>query len=247
MVVLPDVEEHITTFDGLRLHSESFAPAGPPRAAVVMVHGFSAHCGAFRHVAGALAAAGFAVTAFDCRGHGRSQGRHGFVRRFTDYTDDLHRVLDHARRRTPGVPAVVAGHSHGVAISLDYLLRELTTADGAFASSQDADTEGIEGLTFTWRAAEIREVLGDAAPAFTAAYGVTEDGNWEGVTILSRQWPAANQPPDRRDPLAEASLAASRARLLERRATRPQPARASGPSVEIIRGFTTNRAPVASE
>ena len=38
--------------------------------------------------------------------------------------------------------------------------------DGAFAASQDADTDGIEGLTFTWRAAEIREVLGDAAPAF---------------------------------------------------------------------------------
>ena len=69
---------------------------------------------------------------------------------------------------------------------LDYVLRELTTDDGAFAASQDADTEGIEGLTFTWRAAEIREVLGDAAPAFTAAYGVTDDGNWEGVTILSR-------------------------------------------------------------
>ena len=101
---------------------------------------------------------------------------------------------------------------------LDYVLRELTTDDGAFAASQDADTEGIEGLTFTWRAAEIREVLGDAAPAFTAAYGVTDDGNWEGVTILSRVTPRA-------DALGEASLGGARARLLERRASRPQPAR----------------------
>ncbi len=37
--------------------------------------------------------------------------------------------------------------------TLDYMLRELTTDDGAFAASQDADTDGIEGLTFTWRAA----------------------------------------------------------------------------------------------
>ncbi len=36
--------------------------------------------------------------------------------------------------------------------TLDYMLRELRTPDGAFAASQDADTEGIEGLTFTWRA-----------------------------------------------------------------------------------------------
>ena len=43
---------------------------------------------------------------------------------------------------------------------LDYMLRELTTVDGAFAASQDADTDDVEGLTFTWTAAEIRDVLG---------------------------------------------------------------------------------------
>ena len=45
--------------------------------------------------------------------------------------------------------------------TLDYLLRELRTADGGFAASQDADTEGEEGATFVWTAAEVREVLGD--------------------------------------------------------------------------------------
>jgi uncharacterized protein YyaL (SSP411 family) len=109
--------------------------------------------------------------------------------------------------------------------ALDYMARELTTDDGAFAASQDADTDGIEGLTFTWRAAEVREVLGDGAPAFTAAYGVTDDGNWEGVTILSRAWPAPGQPPRRDDPGLEERLAASRARLMARRSTRSQPAR----------------------
>jgi uncharacterized protein YyaL (SSP411 family) len=108
---------------------------------------------------------------------------------------------------------------------LEYLLRELRTEDGAFASSQDADTEGIEGLTFTWRASEIREVLGDLAPAFTAAYGVTEDGNWEGVTILSRVWPSPAEPPLRDDPGLEARLAEARRLLLERRSGRPQPGR----------------------
>ena len=108
---------------------------------------------------------------------------------------------------------------------LDYLLRELVTDDGAFAASQDADTDGIEGLTFTWRAAEVREVLADDAPAFTAAYGVTDDGNWEGVSILSRVRAAADVPVDRSDAGLEARLADARARLLARRAGRPQPAR----------------------
>jgi uncharacterized protein YyaL (SSP411 family) len=110
---------------------------------------------------------------------------------------------------------------------LEYMLRELRRDDGAFASSQDADTEGIEGLTFTWRAPEVREVLGaePVAARFAAAYGVTEEGNWEDVTILSRVWPADNEPLPRDDVAAEAELARARASLLERRSTRPQPAR----------------------
>jgi uncharacterized protein len=122
------------------------------------------------------------------------------------------------------------GRYRDVAIGvLDYMLRELRREDGALASSQDADTEGIEGLTFTWRAPEVREVLaplGDGvADRFAAAYGVTEEGNWEDVTILSRVWSGDGLPPFRDDPAAEAELARARAALLDRRSTRPQPAR----------------------
>jgi uncharacterized protein len=103
--------------------------------------------------------------------------------------------------------------------TLDYMLRELRRSDGAFAASQDADTDGAEGATFTWSAAEIRDVLGaEASAPFAEAYGVTDAGNWEGVTILSRVTPHGDAP-------SEASLAASRSRLFERRAGRTQPAR----------------------
>jgi uncharacterized protein YyaL (SSP411 family) len=98
------------------------------------------------------------------------------------------------------------------------MVRELRRDDGTFAASQDADTNGEEGGTFVWTAAEVREVLGDDAPAFSAAYDLTDDGNWEGHTILRRVTPAT-------DPGLEARLAASRATLLQRRAQRPQPAR----------------------
>jgi len=107
---------------------------------------------------------------------------------------------------------------------LDYLLRELRRPDGTFAASQDADTDGVEGATFTWSATEIRDVLDDDAPLFAATYGVRDDGNWEGRTILSRIQPAAGDDgvvvPER-----EARLADARARLLARRDRRPQPAR----------------------
>jgi uncharacterized protein len=111
--------------------------------------------------------------------------------------------------------------------TLDYMIRELTTDDGAFAASQDADTDGIEGLTFTWRSPEIRDVLGDDAELFATAYGVTEEGNWEGVTILSRVASDEQLAERFERPAAEvaARLAEARTRLLARRADRPQPAR----------------------
>jgi len=111
--------------------------------------------------------------------------------------------------------------------TLDYVLRELTTEDGAFAASQDADTDGIEGLTFTWRAPEVRDVLGDSAALFAAAYGVTDEGNWEGVTILSRVATDDTLAGGFGIPAPEvaARLADARALLLARRGERPQPAR----------------------
>ncbi len=111
--------------------------------------------------------------------------------------------------------------------ALDFLLRDLRTPGGGFAASLDADTNGVEGATFTWLPGEVREVLGDAAPLFEAEYGVTPTGNWEGVTILSRVRSDAEladhfglTPAD----VAE-RLAAARGALFAARRARPQPAR----------------------
>jgi len=54
MAISPDAEETLTAFDGLKLHVETFDANPPARAAVVMVHGFSAHCGLFPPVPAAL-------------------------------------------------------------------------------------------------------------------------------------------------------------------------------------------------
>ena len=119
----PTHEESLSA-GGVALHVEHFCPAVPARLVLVTVHGFGAHCGIYRHVAGALVARGIAVTQFDCRGHGRSQGRRGHVDRFDDYHDDLCLVVRRARERTPGVPWALMGHSLGGAIVLDHVLRQ---------------------------------------------------------------------------------------------------------------------------
>jgi uncharacterized protein len=111
--------------------------------------------------------------------------------------------------------------------TLDYVARELALPDGAYASSQDADTQGVEGATYVWTADEVERHLGPDAELFMAAYDVRPRGNWEGHTILHRA--ATDAQLAERFGLTEAavvaSLGAARERLLRVRDARPQPAR----------------------
>jgi uncharacterized protein YyaL (SSP411 family) len=69
--------------------------------------------------------------------------------------------------------------------TLDYVLLEMRHEDGGFYSSQDADSEGVEGKFYVWSADEIREALGEDADTFIRIYGVSNEGNWEGHNILN--------------------------------------------------------------
>jgi uncharacterized protein YyaL (SSP411 family) len=71
--------------------------------------------------------------------------------------------------------------------TVDWLAREMTTPEGAFCASLDADSEGEEGKFYVWTPSEIGAVLGQEDASFFAEhYDVTESGNFEGHNILNR-------------------------------------------------------------
>jgi uncharacterized protein len=99
-----------------------------------------------------------------------------------------------------------------------WLDREMTIPEGAFASSLDADSEGEEGRFYVWSLGEIRAVLGAEDAAFFAkVYDISEQGNFEGHNIPNRL--ISGEAP----PAVEERLAAMRAKLLQRRASRVRP------------------------
>src|SRR5215213_5787296 len=76
-----------------------------PRGLLVVAHGFGEHGGCYRHVAEVLGPAlGIDLVAPDLRGHGRSPGRRGVVRRYDDLIDDLRATVAWAGRARPGLP-----------------------------------------------------------------------------------------------------------------------------------------------
>lgn len=119
-------------------------------------------------------------------------------------------------------------YRHIVIETLDYVVREMTDANGGFYSTQDADSEGHEGKFFVWTMEEIREVLGEEdAALFCAYYDVTPQGNFEGQNILNVRRPLedvakdAGVSPER---LSEA-LERGKRELFEVRERRIKPAR----------------------
>ncbi len=63
--------------------------------------------------------------------------------------------------------------------TLQFIDRELTSTEGGFYSSLDADSEGEEGKYYTWTQKEIKEILKDDAAFYSDYFGITEEGNWE--------------------------------------------------------------------
>jgi len=124
----------------------------------------------------------------------------------------LARVYAHLWRRT-GDP--LAGRV--ARETCDWLIRELRTPEGGFASALDADSDGEEGLFYSWTPAELTEVLGPGDGEYAAAaFGVTPAGTFEGGrSVLQR----------RADPADAARLRRVREALLAARERRVRPGR----------------------
>jgi uncharacterized protein YyaL (SSP411 family) len=111
--------------------------------------------------------------------------------------------------------------------TLDYVVREMTHPEGGFYSTQDADSEGVEGKYFVWTPDETWDVLGDEAILFNDAYGVTRQGNFEGKNILHVAREPQAVAKEHNIPLEQLQsiLAEARMKLFAVRAKRVKPGR----------------------
>jgi uncharacterized protein YyaL (SSP411 family) len=110
--------------------------------------------------------------------------------------------------------------------TMDYVLGRMTGPEGGFYSTEDADSEGVEGKYYVWSLAEVTDVLGaERAKTFAYVYDVTEPGNWEDHNILNlpRTIGQAAKLLGRDEDGLRAELAAGRAELLAVRGRRVPP------------------------
>jgi alpha-beta hydrolase superfamily lysophospholipase len=138
---VPDVdwaahrEARLTSKDGLTLLYQSWRPrSGEPKAAVLLVHGLKDHSDRYAGFAKSLVEAGYAVHAFDLRGHGDSSGDRVWVDHFDDYLDDVDTALTQVRTAEGDKKIFLFGHSMGGAIATLYVLTRTPRPAGLILS-----------------------------------------------------------------------------------------------------------------
>jgi len=108
-----------------------------------------------------------------------------------------------------------ARHLQVLSETVDYVRRELRHPEGGFFSSEDADSEGVEGKFYVWSSTELEDVAGPDAAEAASWWGVSEAGNFEGSNILHR--------PVRGDLSRSEGVERARHALFEARAKRVRP------------------------
>ncbi len=147
----------------------------PPRALVLMVHGLGEHVGRYAQVAHKLLDWGFAVRAYDQRGHGESGGARGVLPSDDALLEDLAEIVDDTRRHslqpegvTEPLPLILLGHSLGGLVVSRFVSLGLRPVDGLVLSSPalDAGLNPLQKLLLS--------VLPRVAPDLTVGNGLDE-------------------------------------------------------------------------
>lgn len=155
-----------TASDGIPLWGSVWRPPAP-RAAVSLVHGIGEHSGRYSHVARTLNEAGYALVAFDLRGHGHSGGPRGHAPDYETLMADVDLLVQETGRRFPGRPHFLYGHSLGGNLALNYCLRRSPALAGVVVTSPWL---ALATRPPRWKAA-LGWLLNRARPAATLSRG----------------------------------------------------------------------------
>ena len=155
-------EQKIPAEDGLLLNFYHWEPENA-KAAIVISHGWSEHAGRYQNIAKWFNEQGYAVYALDHRGHGKSEGKRGHVRRWSDYARDLELL----RSMVQYEKQYLLGHSMGGMVGIVHAL-DYPEQFSAMALSSPASDISIP-------VPKIKQFLGNAMSAWLPRLTIAND------------------------------------------------------------------------
>jgi alpha-beta hydrolase superfamily lysophospholipase len=131
---MADQEESVPASDGTALYTRRYETADA-RGEIILVHGFGEHSGRYQAIIDHLLGHNYSVTAYDHRGHGKSEGLYGHVDRFADYEDDLELLVSAIQSKHRPQRLFLVAHSMGGLVALRFLTRPREGITGAVISA----------------------------------------------------------------------------------------------------------------
>ena len=128
-------EGKFTGRNNLNLYYQSWLPDVKPIAALLVIHGLAEHSGRYLNVVNYFVPKGYAVYAFDLRGHGKSDGKRGYVERFSYYLDDLKTFYDKVNQEQKNTKIFIVGHSIGGTIAAAYAIEHQSELNALILSA----------------------------------------------------------------------------------------------------------------
>ncbi|RMG98580.1 MAG: alpha/beta hydrolase [Chloroflexi bacterium] len=141
-----------STFQGADdtiLYYQYWLPDTPPKATLIIIHGFGEHSGRYMNIVNYLVPKGYAIYSFDHRGHGRSPGQRGHINHISEFRNDVHAFVQLIRQQTPDLPLFLYGHSMGGLIVLDYGLHHPDGLSGVISSAPAIGELGVHPILLT--------------------------------------------------------------------------------------------------
>ncbi len=167
--------------DGLDLYAKGWKPE-KPTAVIVLIHGHGEHINRYEHVAAALNAAGYALQAFDLRGHGQSAGLRGHTPSYEHLMNDIADFIGDAQKRYPALPVFLYGHSMGGNQVVNYALRSPGVLKGVIATGPWLK------LAFDPPAAQVlvAKLLNNIAPTVSLSSGLSQSALSRDVDVVHK-------------------------------------------------------------
>lgn len=125
-------EGYFKGFDQTELFYQTWTPENV-RGTLIITHGLAEHSECYHHVAKELADDGWKIFGWDMRGHGRSEGKRGYVKHLSNYIEDLHVLINQVIK--PKGHFVMFGHSMGGLVTVRYNQTKRPTVDALCLSS----------------------------------------------------------------------------------------------------------------
>lgn len=151
--------------DGLELFFQSWKPE-KSAASLVIVHGFGEHSGRYMNVVNQLVDKNFEVHIFDLRGHGRSEGKRGHIKAWSDFRSDAGVFIEMVQQRSE-LPVFLMGHSMGGLIVLEYVLHSPNGLQGVIASGPTLAQVGVSPVLIA-----LSSILSYIVPGMTINTGL---------------------------------------------------------------------------